>query len=316
MSTIIATPPTGVRNIQAETLIEEMGLEYVLELVPLSSINRDKSLKNQARFEPLRPDHVEAIYRAWKSGAVLPATICGILPDEDDLITADGNHRLEAGRRLEEERVWVYVVQCPSLEDFQSLSYVSNARLNGMSNTLEEKTAHAASLVDKGTSKKDAAILFGIPENTIQTYRSARVVRERFHELGISDKTYGSIPDASLVSLSGAAQDTAVRESLRLFSRGVTAATIVKLLRDAALTRSSDSGKGEAQVEALKEMHEQLGKTTAKAATSAGRRTSQSKSNMLSVRLLGAESAVLEARGLSPEYDDLLQKVRDALDAT
>lgn len=304
----INNPPMAVRNPQAEALLDEMGFEWRLDLIRIDSIDRERSLANQARFTPLDTEYVETLVRAGEAGAIYPAIIVGINGQKGSkCITADGNHRREMALTLERELIWAYVAEYDDFDQFLSLSYIANSRLNGRPNSLEEKVAHAASFVDKGVPKNAAAIQCGVSPRQIDTYRGARTARERFKRLGIGDRSFSSVTDSALVHISGAAADGAVRDALRLHADGVTVAQVCKLMRDASVGKLTEEEKGSAQIRALKAMGEQASKTTAAALTPHNR----SRKRMLDVRLLGCLKTIEEAQEKAPEHDEILARIKD-----
>lgn len=213
-----STPDEAYRNPQAERLLAEFGLDWELQSIPITQIDRTASLANQARFEPVQDALVERYTTALKTSAVFPPVLVGIVGGK--YVIADGNHRFLAHEAGDKDTILAYTFTIPK-SDFSTLSALANARLNGAENTLTERLAHANSAVNNGALPKDAAIQFGVTPNALATYRKAEAVRMRLTSLGIAVATYAGLSDNVLSKITTGVTDEAVRLVIDALNRGV-----------------------------------------------------------------------------------------------
>jgi hypothetical protein len=297
-----------VRNPQAEALLDELGLQWHLDLIKLDDIDRERSLANQARFAPLSDELLERYERSERAGAVFPAIIVGE-NGKAKYVVADGNHRSEVGRRIAtRELIWSYVFQYGSDSEFQNVAYMANARLNGQQNSLEERVAHAAHFVARGVPIAEAAVLLGVTARQISIYRSAQRARQRFEELKINPSTYAAISDNTIVDISGACADDSLRHALRLLNNGVAISKIVYAARDAGSTFRTEHERASAQIAAFERLTKRNEKTTAAALAQQPQRK-----DMLEVRLKGCLDAIQRALDLAPKYDEYLAEIKELI---
>lgn len=292
----------SVRNNQAEALLTELGLTWSMELVRNEQLDRQASRSNQARLLPIDEALVERYMRSKRSGAEFPAIIVGS-NGRNVLTIADGNHRDEAYARCGEETQWAYVFKYASEEEFRTVSFIANSRLNGASNTLEERLMHASHFVQNGAELQEAATQFGVSKQQLSTYRNAQKGRHRFAAIGIGARSYATFSDHAIASLNASVADDAVRSAIKLINDGHSLQDVVGAARDASRGILSEREKASAQVAAFTRLEEAKQKHTAKALI-----TGTVKRDTLRLRLLGAVNTLEEvsSRGLVDKYKDIL----------
>jgi hypothetical protein len=177
------TVDTFAASSDVERWIESFGVEYELfDGVPLDVIDKQASLRNQARRNPLNRDVAMVYAQAMKAGAIFPPVV-GYF-NGASIILVDGNHRFAGAESAGAEVIAVYVLDlnsgAPSINDMVASA---NATLNGLGATDEERIRHAISRVDGGMSVTNAARMCGVKDSTLKNNLDAeRVVRhsERF----------------------------------------------------------------------------------------------------------------------------------------
>lgn len=214
-----STPDESYRNPQAERLLAELGLDWELQRIPITQIDRTASLANQARFEPVQEALVERYTTALSQGAVFPPIIVGIVNGK--YVVADGNHRFLANEAADRDSILVYSFTI-SRDDFTTLSALANTRLNGAENTMSERLAHANDAVNRGANSVDAAIQFGVTPNALATYRKAEATRLRLTALGMSVSSYAGLSDHALSKITTGMTDEAVRLAIDALNKGIS----------------------------------------------------------------------------------------------
>lgn len=165
--------------------IESFGVPYeFFDALPIDVINKDASLINQARRDPLDSDVAIVYGQAMKAGSVFPAVV-GYFAGTS-VILIDGNHRLDGATRAGASTMAAYIVDLPA-NDPRLLDMVAsaNATLNGSSATADDRMRHAVRMVDAGTSQAAAARLCGVKLGTLSNQLRAEVVLRKCDRLGV-----------------------------------------------------------------------------------------------------------------------------------
>jgi hypothetical protein len=142
-------------------------------IVRLIEFDLERSRQNQSRIDPLREDTVATYAAAFKRGDPFPPVICYAAArgrgQKRKLVAIDGNHRLEAALRAEEDSIDAYVVDpTTDMDIIQRMTAAFNA-LHGLNLTYKEKLGHALYLVDGGTSTAEAATQYGLDPKRFKT---------------------------------------------------------------------------------------------------------------------------------------------------
>ena len=226
MSAVATRSQTGTsndldayRNPIAERIMEELGLAFELTEIALGSIDKDRSLSNQARLDPVRAEVVDRYTAALTGGARFPAIIVADLKGRR--VIAGGNHRFLAHEAAGEDSIMAYVASVPNEETFQTLANLDNAR-HGVESTLEERLLHAADAVSQGATPADAANQFGVSSAQLATFRKATLVIARLRSLGINARAYASLPYTALAKISTNMTDDAVKVALKALNAGIS----------------------------------------------------------------------------------------------
>jgi hypothetical protein len=167
------------RSNDVERFIESFGFKYELVVVSLSEIDVKASCGNQARREPHLEDVQVTYAQALEAGARFPALIAYRTPD-GRLVLIDGNQRRGGAERANFADVLVYVVDVGS-EDPMLLNMIASANptLNGYGPELEDRIVHAIAMVDRGSTRVDAARQAGVPVSTVESeYTHTRLYRK------------------------------------------------------------------------------------------------------------------------------------------
>lgn len=174
---------TFAASSDVERWIDSFAVEYELfDAVPLDVIDKQASLRNQARRNPVDNDVALVYGQAMKAGAIFPPAV-GYFSGPS-IILVDGNHRLAGAENAGAEFISVYVLDLePASPIINDMVASANATLNGYGATDEERIRHAISRVDAGASIKAAARLCAVKESTLKkNWDAERLVRhsERF----------------------------------------------------------------------------------------------------------------------------------------
>lgn len=301
-------PETSV-NPLAEALLDELGLEWQLVMLPREQIDHEKSLRNQARIDPIHKDLVERYTEARKNGAVFPAILVGFNGGSTGR-TADGNHRVESGDVVGVELHPAYRFSYASEQEFRAVADLANARLNGAESTLEERLMHAADHVARGVPNHKAAALFGVGKSQLAIFVSAQRVRERLRALGIGARAHADVTDATLVKIASVATDETIGPALKAIRTGHPALGVIKTLRDAGQNELTVEGKTQAQMESLALLHRSAMEAKASDLTGAEKR----KRDTTRMRLIGCIKAIEDATAdPRPDYAPIFARIREVL---
>lgn len=134
-----------------------VSFEY-LPGVPTSDFDIDRSLKNQARFEPINEETVATYQEAVERGDDFPAILAyrpgrGRAPK---LVSIDGNHRLIAHDRAGSPIDVYEIDRATKPQAIQLIMMAFNAK-HGLKTTEQERLSQALYLMDNGVPMKDAA---------------------------------------------------------------------------------------------------------------------------------------------------------------
>lgn len=180
MNTLVGS--IGLRIPAAEDFFDRLGIEedptgtaegsWAFQEVPLTSINKDKSLRNQARLNvgngtQLIEDNKEKILVGLSQGHKFPAIVLYI-DSNGDLVIADGNHRVWSAEEKGIETVGAYVLNLKNHPDLlRTVIDTWNLIFNGATLNHDERLQKAVAAVQKGMSQCDAAKMYAVSANVI-----------------------------------------------------------------------------------------------------------------------------------------------------
>jgi hypothetical protein len=200
-----------VRDPRVEQWLNKEGVEWHYEPdIPLNRVDREASLKNQARFKAINQDHVLELAIAAEQYE-LPALI-GYYSRDRRVVVISGNHRLEAYSLVGKTRADFYIVDTAYDWVIDRLTRVANM-LEGEPLSRDERLTHAMYLVRTADMPLDvAAKTMGLSSSTLREALSGDEVRERLSKLGFTQNLYPS----TLSALYRIKQDGALLEAARL----------------------------------------------------------------------------------------------------
>jgi len=143
------------QHVDIENWLTSRFVEYeFFDDVNTSRFNRDESLRNQARFEPLNTNTVNQYAEAMVRGDIFPAVVA-YAKANGELVVVDGNHRFEANDRVGNATIATYIVNAEP-ETLRVLTFEANTK-HGLMASNEERLRQAIFLVDNNYTQEEAA---------------------------------------------------------------------------------------------------------------------------------------------------------------
>lgn len=200
-----------MKDRRREQWLNKEGVEWHYEPdVPLTKVDREASLKNQARFKAIDQDHILELAIAAEQYE-LPASV-GYYNKERRIVIIDGNHRMEAYSLIGKTKSDFYIVDTAYRWEVDRLTMTANT-LEGMGLIRDEKLSHGKRLVIVHNMPIEwAARRMGISPGTLQKVLSTEEVSERLQKLGFTERLYPS----TLEELYRIKQDSGLLESAKL----------------------------------------------------------------------------------------------------
>lgn len=165
-----------------EEYLDSKGVQWEFHpAVETDQFDAQKSLHNQARFQPIDEKRVETYVEAMKRGDQFPPIIAH--GKMGKLVVADGNHRLQSAIKAK-KALPVYVITADP-QTIVLITFEANTR-HGLSTNEEERVQQALYLMDNGASVKSAAAALAIPEKLVNAASIRRNTDQRFLENNIS----------------------------------------------------------------------------------------------------------------------------------
>lgn len=223
-----------MKDPRKEQWLTKEGVEWHYEAdVPLTKVDREASLKNQARFKAIDQDHVLELAIAAEQYE-LPALV-GYYNVNRYIVIIDGNHRMEAYNLIGKATSDFYIVDTAYSWAIDRLTRIAN-KLEGPGLTRDEKLSHAMYFVRTQNMPVEAAAkTMGIAAGTLQNALSATEVQERLSALGFNDRLYPS----TLQELYRIKQDSALLESAKLVHEAqLSSVEVPELARKVSRARS------------------------------------------------------------------------------
>jgi dGTP triphosphohydrolase len=166
-----------ISDVVAEKMLSQLGIGFTRKFLPVSSIDKKRSLQNTARLDVnLDEEHVQSITLGAADRDPIPAIVVWKTTSKNAVtyVVAGGNHRLEAMIRLGENMIDCYIVEVGESE-FNVLCQMLNLA-NGKSVSDNDRVRYAIDAIDKGICKtqKEASQLFRVNANTLSSHISSR----------------------------------------------------------------------------------------------------------------------------------------------
>jgi hypothetical protein len=141
------------------------------EFIPgadLNEVDLVRSLKNQARLEPLNEPTVERYEVAWLTGATFPPIVVQRTTKTSKRLMIDGNHRAAGAMRAKVPTVDRYEVTGAKAATVAAMCREAN-NFNGLSLSEDERIINALFAADNlGISLKEAAAQNQVPLSKVQ----------------------------------------------------------------------------------------------------------------------------------------------------
>lgn len=224
-----------MKDPRVEQWLNKEGVEWHYEPeIPLSKVDHEASLKNQARFKAINQNHVIELAIAVEQKYDLPSLV-GYYNKERRIVIIDGNHRMEAYNLAGKIKSDFYIVDTAYSWVIDRLTRLANMK-EGPGLTREEKLNHAIHLVRiQNMPVETAAKSCGLPAGTVFNALYAAEVGERLAKLGFDEKLYPSV----LEGLHRIKQDSALLESAKLIHKAqLSGDEAVELARKVSKARS------------------------------------------------------------------------------
>lgn len=190
------TEPASASNTASGDPVLDMlaryDFKFTRETIDLSKVDRDASLRNQARIaKPINEDQALLYSVAMENGDKFPPIV--VYPANSGFIVMDGNHRVAAFDLSGVTTAEAYVVQRPSQTQVEAFTYEANTK-HGLPTSLNDRMKQAIHLVDRGMKVQDAARQLSLRENQLRSAIDAASAERRFEELGVKkfDRLTGS----------------------------------------------------------------------------------------------------------------------------
>jgi len=181
----------SVEQLKVKNFLDKFGIkDYELVTLKLSDIDREESLKNQARVsDPLIPEAVERYATAMRKGDAFPPIITFKKPPRQKAphnIIIDGNQRTAAADLVKANTIDAFVVSGLSDRDITVLTFASNIE-HGVASTEKDRMVHAQYLVEStGYSAAESARMLGLSEKKVQQMMQIRNLDRRLVNLNIA----------------------------------------------------------------------------------------------------------------------------------
>lgn len=259
------------RDTVVEQILKKEKIPYHYEKdVPLTQINREASLKNQARYQAIKQEHVDDLIILAASGYALNALV-GYRAKDGYIVLVNGNHRLEAyvqgnqTKQLNITKTDMYILEIANPDVIDRITRTINALNVVLPMTRDEKLEQAKILVlVQNMTHKEAADRLVIPEKSVTSALQAHNVRQRLAKYQFTNsltpttlsKMYRIKQDEALVAIASLAVDAKLSsDEVGEISKKVQEAAesashqqkVINSLRDGCKERIAKIGKGKSR---------------------------------------------------------------------
>jgi len=167
---------------EIEDLLRDRAMIPVRKMVAFKDINREASVRNQARLDAIHPETVELYTAAMNDGAVFPPIV--VFGSKAPYTIGDGNHRFAAATAAGFTDAEMFVVDKATQAQRELFTYQANAK-HGLPTSLEERVVQGVYLVGLGNQANEVAVALGIPERKLWNAVGAKRSRQRLERLGV-----------------------------------------------------------------------------------------------------------------------------------
>jgi hypothetical protein len=177
---------------------------------PLSSVDVEDSLRNQARIDEGALDQglVDQYALAIEAGNELPPTIVW---DRNGgfkrMLVVDGNHRQASAAQAGRSEWPMFVLAKDTKPAIVQLMTMEANVAHGRATNERTRAQHALHMVLQGASVALAAKRFNVPEGAVTKLKAEDAARRRATRVGIDDPVWEAIPATSQARLGGVATD-------------------------------------------------------------------------------------------------------------
>jgi ParB-like chromosome segregation protein Spo0J len=155
-------------------ILEEIGIETKLEVIPVDKIDRKASSENRARAIPLDETRIDGIRNAMEKGIPMPMIVVRKVGEK--YVIAGGNHRFASLKNQRE--IPVHVIECLD-SDFELACRLLNTVV-GEGMTQRERVESAVDAIERlGLSRKAAADLYGVTYWAIKSAIVNRIAAQK-----------------------------------------------------------------------------------------------------------------------------------------
>jgi hypothetical protein len=233
----------GAERPDVATWLDDKGLTWrFVSDFDLSSIDRDKSLANQARLGDSVDAAVVEEYRdAIRRGDRFPAIVIAQAAPRSVAVTIDGNHRSEAARAAGLESFGAYVVKArPGTHQVVALTMEANTR-HGRPTSTEERVQQALWLVDNlRTSVDKAAAVVNVSAGAVRSRWDKVKADRRADEVGLKRYDWDGLGATVRSKLLSVSTDEGFKAAARLaVTARLTNAEVDDLIRVVNESRSA-----------------------------------------------------------------------------
>lgn len=210
-----------INDMLAESVMQQMGLKWVVETISEGQIDIKKSRQNTARQTRLIGEHAEAIAKSILKGAPIPFIVVR-KTKSGEYVIAGGNHRDQACRITGEQQRTCYVVECTDGE-FTVLCRLLNTVV-GIGSDRKLRISQAVDAIQSGAmSTTDAAKAFNVDK------------------AAISNRTRLDRCELKLAALCATGKQVAISEHVKLAMAGIQADSVLQSSIELAQTKGANS---------------------------------------------------------------------------
>lgn len=236
MATEQLTEAHPQRDGALEADMDKLGITWSFEpAMAVGRVDKERSLANQARLEPLNLATVEQYAEDMAAGDVFPAIVVEVqrTSREERLVAIGGNHRLAAARIAKRKHLAAYLVEGDPVALYRLMW--SDNRRHGLPPGNGEKLLAAVHLINQGDTMAQAARTVGISYAKLVQHMAATEFDRR---VGASKKLrvavkLGDTAKQRLGSLSDVVFGPAVEAVLRHGLGQADVGELVTMLRSA-----------------------------------------------------------------------------------
>lgn len=298
--------------------------DYTVDFAYLSNVDTtefdiDKSLHNQARFEPVDEATVATYQDGVERGDQFPAVLAwrpgrGANPK---LVVIDGNHRVVAHDRAGVPLDVYEIDRATKPQTVALMTFAFNTR-HGRPTTEAERISQALYLIEGGASQADAAAAVNLGMGVLKRALAKANADKRADEVGVDRREWDSLGQSSKSRLLNIKTDEGFHDAVHLaFAARLNVDELFDLVN---LLNTSQSGRKQSQLvkDQTAAYTERIQDNAGGVLATGGRRPMSDKARLAMV--LGQISALPDdVNGIARSYHDAerpeqLTKIADAIE--